>query len=121
MIRLIKSVIDIMQYLFLCLSFLLLAGCSGDQQTSQPVSSEMEAAKSKALALCSGCHGPTGISTSGRIPNLAGRNKEYIVEQLLDFRSGQRPSHLPMTHIARMLSKQEVELISVWYSEQSGR
>ena len=97
---------------------LLLGGCFfEDTPNKQPVlTPELEAARNKAMVLCSGCHGPEGIGTADFNPNLACQKKVYMVKQLKDYREGRRSNHIPMVNIARMLSEEEVELISEWYS-----
>ena len=39
---------------------------------------------------CASCHGSGGNSTDDDIPSLAGRNAEWIVQQLEQFQSGDR-------------------------------
>ena len=39
---------------------------------------------------CWGCHGQGGLSTDERYPVLAGRDADWIVQQLEDFQSGNR-------------------------------
>jgi cytochrome c553 len=39
---------------------------------------------------CSGCHGRGGLSTDERYPVLAGRDADWIVQQLKDFQLGKR-------------------------------
>jgi cytochrome c553 len=41
---------------------------------------------------CWGCHGQAGYSTDERYPVLAGRNADWIVQQLEYFQSGERVS-----------------------------
>ena len=50
---------------------------------------DANAGKEKA-AVCSACHGPTGVSASPMFPNLAGQNAAYTIKQLNDFKSGAR-------------------------------
>ncbi|WP_252177085.1 c-type cytochrome [Endozoicomonas sp. 4G] len=101
----------------------LMAGCdlSGSKNSEfRPVemTPRLEAAKNKALTLCSGCHGPDGIGTADFNPNLACQKKAYMVKQLNDYRDGLRGNHIPMVNIARMLTEEEVDAISEWYSLQ---
>ncbi len=41
---------------------------------------------------CLGCHGQDGYSTDERYPVLAGKNADWLVQQLEDFQSGERVS-----------------------------
>ncbi|WBA85682.1 c-type cytochrome [Endozoicomonas sp. GU-1] len=96
----------------------LLAGCTDQQSATQiqPPPQHLEAAQAKAMQLCAGCHGPTGIGTTPLNPNLACQKKEYMVKQLQYYRNGARTTHQPMSNIARLISEEEVESISEWYS-----
>ena len=98
-------------------ALVLLTGC--DMGTPEPpeLSQRLAEAKAKAMVLCAGCHGPTGIGTADFNPNLACQKKVYMVKQLNAYRDGTRTTHPPMTNIARMLSEEEVENISEWYSQ----
>jgi len=100
----------------LLLITVLFAGCNDFRATSQVIPEHLEAARTRAMVLCSGCHGPTGIGTAPYNPNLACQKKEYMVKQLNYYRDGSRTTHQPMNNIARLLSEDEVESISEWYS-----
>ena len=50
-------------------------------------------------ANCSYCHGPDGKSR-GAIPNLAGLEPGYFVEQMKAFRDGSRPATVMKKHAA---------------------
>ena len=96
----------------------LLTGCTEQQSATQIQSppKHLEAAQAKAMQLCAGCHGPTGIGTTPFNPNLACQKKEYMVKQLQYYRNGSRSTHKPMSNIARLLSEEEIESVSEWYS-----
>lgn len=97
---------------------LLLAGCTESDPGSNAlaVPEHLETAKARAMQLCAGCHGPAGIGTAPYNPNLACQKKEYMVNQLNYYRNGSRTTHQPMSNIARLLTEDEVESISEWYS-----
>ena len=50
---------------------------------------DTEAGAAKA-AVCTGCHGPGGISVNALWPNLAGQHPEYLEKQIKAFRDGSR-------------------------------
>ncbi|OED43935.1 hypothetical protein ACH42_08825 [Endozoicomonas sp. (ex Bugula neritina AB1)] len=100
----------------LILSALVLTGCIEDKSVETQLSSRLQEAKAKAMVLCAGCHGPKGIGTADFNPNLACQKKLYMVKQLGFYRDGTRTTHPPMTNIARMLTEDEVDAISEWYS-----
>ncbi|MRI33592.1 hypothetical protein EOPP23_11400 [Endozoicomonas sp. OPT23] len=102
-------------------ALLLMTACS-EQSPDRPaikMTPQLTAAQNRALQLCAGCHGPQGIGTASFNPNLACQKQVYMVKQLNDYREGKRTNHPPMTAISRMLSPQEVEDISLWYSLQN--
>ena len=105
-------------FLLFC-SILLLCGCSEPASESPVIalSPSMQAARNKALALCAGCHGPEGIGTADFNPNLACQKQVYLARQLRDYREGRRSNHIPMMNIARMLTEEEVDNISQYYSQ----
>ena len=100
------------------LFILFLTGCTDpfSDTHSQVPPDHLKASQSKALQLCAGCHGPTGIGTASFNPNLACQKKEYMVKQLNYYRDGSRTTHRPMSNIAKLLTDEEVEFISEWYS-----
>jgi cytochrome c553 len=60
------------------------------------------------LVACSSCHGKAGVAPAGSpFPDLAGKQREYIAKQLMDFRAGTR-SHPVMTPIARAMKDSDV-------------
>ena len=75
---------------------------------------DVEAGKAKA-AQCAVCHGMNGVSVLAEAPNLAGQPEMYLVQQLINYRSGRRP-HEVMAIMAKPLSNKEIEDLSAWYS-----
>ncbi|HET7922624.1 MAG TPA: c-type cytochrome, partial [Gammaproteobacteria bacterium] len=39
---------------------------------------------------CAACHGANGISTSDQFPILAGQYRDYLIQALLEYQSGER-------------------------------
>lgn len=60
---------------------------------------------------CDGCHGPDGTSAGPAAPTIGGTNKEYMLETMIAFREGLRPSTI-MQRIAKGYSDEELELIA---------
>ena len=56
---------------------------------------DIEAGKAKVAAVCAACHGPTGVSVSDTIPNLAAQRAGYLEAQLKALKDGTRknPDH----------------------------
>ena len=55
------------------------------------------------LSGCIPCHGLDGIGRDAEIPNLAGQNEAYLLNQLRAFHQGRRP-HKEMLYISRNLT-----------------
>lgn len=64
---------------------------------------------------CIPCHGANGISKFGEVPNLAGQNEPYLVNQLRAFHAGTRP-HKEMGYMSRKLTQDEIEAIAAYFS-----
>ena len=62
------------------------------------------------LPACQICHGPEGQGTAAA-PRLAGQQREYVLAQLNEFRSGAE-GQSPMTQIARSLDKNQMQAIA---------
>ena len=75
--------------------------------------------KEKAATVCSACHGIDGQSVSGGnsplIPNITAQQKENLIAKLKDYKSG-KINHPQMSLIAQMLSDEDIENVSEWYS-----
>ena len=82
-------------------------------------SGDLTLGKEKAAAVCSGCHGMDGQSASGGnsalTPNITAQAKEYLIAKLKDYKSG-KINHPQMSLIAQMLSEEDIENVSEWYS-----
>ena len=67
-------------------------------------------------ANCANCHGTAGVS-QGAMPSLAGRKKEYIVEQMSAFREGKRPATL-MHQMAKGYTDAQIDAIAEHFARQ---
>jgi cytochrome c553 len=74
------------------------------------------AGKERAV-LCSNCHGVDGNSVKGDIPNLAGQNPAYIIEQIDKFQTGARKNFVMQTLAGIFTFKDRVNL-AVYYTSQ---
>lgn len=68
-------------------------------------------------ALCATCHGADGNSELSINPKLAGQSANYIVKQLMDYKSGARVNPT-MSAMVASLSEQDMQDIAAWYSSQ---
>lgn len=74
------------------------------------------AGKTKAVA-CGACHGADGNSSDAQYPKLAAQSEQYIVTQLMRFKSGVRVNAI-MAGMAASLSPQDMHDIGAYFSEQ---
>ncbi|MEX0619013.1 MAG: c-type cytochrome [Pseudohongiellaceae bacterium] len=94
-----------------CLGTLLSALSLGAMAQGDAVAGQTKA------ALCASCHGPDGNSPLAMNPKLAGQNASYLVKQLQDFKSGERPGPI-MAPMAAGLSEQDMQDIAAFYAGQ---
>jgi cytochrome c553 len=64
---------------------------------------------------CNVCHGANGVAVAPATANLAGQQREYIEEQLKNYRSGKRP-HEVMAVMAKPLSDDDITNLAMWYA-----
>ena len=76
---------------------------------------DLAAGKAKAEMVCQTCHGMDGRGNTAMVGNIGGQQKQYLVKQLQDYRSGQR-QHAQMSIIAQMLSPEDIDNVTEWYS-----
>ncbi|WP_179948399.1 c-type cytochrome [Shewanella psychrophila] len=68
------------------------------------------------LAMCQACHGSDGSNEFSSIPNLKWQNQQYMVQQLQQFKSGQRQDKT-MTKVAILLSTEQMESMASYFSK----
>jgi cytochrome c553 len=104
---------------------LSLAGMASAQQAVQdrlkvlqadPVAlkSAVDAGK-KASFFCANCHGEDGISKTPDVPNLAGQNPAYLMEQIRKFGSGERKDKF-MQGLIKVLKDEERLQVALFYA-----
>ncbi|MDR2637537.1 MAG: c-type cytochrome [Zoogloeaceae bacterium] len=74
----------------------------------------------KASFFCVNCHGDNGVSRLPDVPNLAGQNADYVLEQTRKFGSGQRKDPF-MQGLIKALKEEEKIQISLFYASQNPR
>ena len=74
------------------------------------------AGQAKAAA-CGACHGMDGNSTDPQYPKLAGQSEQYIVTQLMRFKSGVRQNAI-MAGMASTLSPQDMHDVGAYFASQ---
>ena len=68
-------------------------------------------------AACGACHGMDGNSTDAQYPKLANQNEQYIVTQLMRFKTGVRQNAI-MQGMASTLSPQDMHDIGAYFAQQ---
>ena len=83
---------------------------------AQPTTDADARAAAHLASNCANCHGTTG-NAQGAMPNLAGQQKTYIVEQMRAFRDGKRPATI-MHQLAKGYTDPQIEAIAEFFSRQ---
>ena len=107
---------------------LLLWGCVGLAQAQTSIQERLKAIQADPVALkaavdagrkasffCANCHGEEGISKQGDVPNLAGQNPAYLLEQIRKFGAGERKDAF-MQGLIKVLKDDERLQISAFYA-----
>ena len=71
----------------------------------------------KVAGFCANCHGEGGNSTNPEIPNLAGQNPGYLLEQVRQFAEGKRKNEF-MEGMIRALKPDETIGMGVYFGQQ---
>jgi len=74
-----------------------------------------------AVQVCAACHGVNGQSQSPMVPNLAGQQKAYIVNQLQDYRDQTRSNKYGVQYMwgmARSLTDKQIQELADYFSKQ---
>jgi cytochrome c553 len=71
-------------------------------------------------AFCSYCHGPDGNSSKSLIPNLAGQDPYYLLDQIERFADGRRNDFI-MSPQARQMTPEEKVALAVYYASATPR
>jgi cytochrome c553 len=80
---------------------------------------DVAAGKARVEAVCSACHGITGISASPAFPNLAGQKEGYLRTALMAYRSGSRKDPV-MGNMAANLSDAEIDNLAAYLAGLKG-
>lgn len=81
---------------------------------------KLRVAGKKAAFFCANCHGEDGNSAHGHIPNLAGQNAVYLLNQIEKFADGRRQDEF-MTGMIKVLKPEDRFNMAIFYSSQPVR
>lgn len=108
----------------------VVSGCASQSSTQQSAAAtEPEAAKvvakpkggvrspSMLANTCAGCHGTNGASVGDIMPIIGGMEKDYLIEVLLEYKTGERDSTI-MGRIAKGYSENELKAIASYIGAQ---
>lgn len=84
------------------------------QNDPNALKNAVEAGK-KAAFFCVNCHGENGLSKIKEVPNLAGQNAAYLLEQIRKFGTGERKDQF-MQGLIKVLKDEERVQIALYYT-----
>ncbi len=97
----------------------IMAEIEKDIHNEALLQSAIQAGKDRSV-LCGHCHGVDGNSTKPDIPNLAGQNSAYIVEQIGKFANGERKNFVMQTLANNFTFTDKVNL-ALYFSSQKAK
>ncbi|KVD73369.1 cytochrome C [Burkholderia sp. ABCPW 14] len=105
---------------FIGIGMLVAGAACQDLERSRAVDNPAVAGKTIALQVCSNCHGATGVSVSPAFPKLAGQQREYLVDQLKDFKTHARsdPNAKRFMWGFTHLSDGQIDELAAYFSNQ---
>lgn len=108
-----------MRFLLGLIGVLLLTAC-GRQAASSESSAPADpvALGAQKARVCMGCHGPGGVSRVASYPSLAGREAEYLLEQLRAFKEGERENPM-MSSMVTSLSDEDMAHLAAYFAAQT--
>ncbi|MDX5364538.1 MAG: cytochrome c4 [Pseudazoarcus pumilus] len=90
---------------------------AGVVSAAEPPAVDLARAERIHLDSCFMCHGPNGESSTKLFPRLAGQHYQYIVRQLMAFKSGTRKSSM-MEGVVGDLSEQDMLALGVFFENK---
>ena len=71
--------------------------------------------KAKVEQVCVACHGLDGVGIDPTYPKLAGQYADYLVQALMDYRSGARKNAI-MAGFAATLTDEDIANVAAYYA-----
>jgi cbb3-type cytochrome c oxidase subunit III len=93
-------------------------------RAADPGKPDVNRGQAIATQVCASCHGADGNSAGGAYPKLAGQHPEYLVKQLMDFKTqpgAKQPSrnNAIMAAMAAPLSSQDMVNVAAYFAAQT--
>lgn len=96
----------------------LLSGCDrAASNTHQAAADNPVLLGERKARVCMSCHGPGGVSRVASYPSLAGLDREYLLAQLRDFKSGERENAM-MSSMVASLTDTDMQQLAAYFSVQ---
>ena len=90
-----------------------------DMEAGSAASSTQIARGKAKAAVCAACHGATGVSETPNWPTLAGQHKDYLVEAMVQYRTGRRDDPVMAGQVIN-LSEDDIDDLAAFYAAQPG-
>ncbi len=99
----------------------VLFGAAASAATTAPAARPDPAkGQATATAVCGACHTHDGSRGSPANPILAGQYPEYLVKQLIEFKSGKRENAI-MKGLASTLSEEDMRNVAAYYASREAK
>ena len=92
----------------------------GKAVPSAPAKPDLAKGEASYTAVCSACHGADGNSAIPANPKLAQQHPEYLIKQLMEFKSGKRNNAI-MKGFAAALSDDDMRNIAYWATSKKAK
>lgn len=96
------------------------AAWAADEKAAAAAKPDLAKGQASYAAVCAACHGADGNSTTPTYPSLAQQHPEYLVKQLMEFKSGKRANAIMMP-MATPLSDADMRNIAAWLATQKAK
>lgn len=108
---------------YLNIAAMVAAGLTAGTVQAVPPKGDAEKGKQIVSQICIACHGIDGNGTeptNPEFPKLAGKQGEYLLKQLRDFKNGKRKSDV-MSGVVAGLSDTDMTNLAVYFSAQKNK
>ncbi len=99
---------------------LTLTGVAHSSEAKAAAKPDLAAGEAKATAVCIACHAADGSRGAPTFPILQGQHPDYLVKQLVEFKSDKRKNAV-MSGMAAMLSPEDMRNIAAFYASKKAK
>jgi cytochrome c553 len=101
-------------------SLLLATAAHANEPAAAPAKPDLAKGGAIASQVCAACHTADGSRGSPANPILQGQHPEYLVKQLVEFKSGKRKNAI-MSGMAAPLSEEDMRNVSAFYASKTAK